>query len=68
MEKEAAAARFYKPDGDLVWRKPFPKIQIVTVEDLFKQANPLHLPFQDTSVFKKAAREKKATSQSELDL
>ncbi len=67
MIAQAASAGFYTPEGDQQWRKPFPKIQIVTVEDLFKPANPLHLPFQDTSVFKKAAREKKPVSQSELD-
>jgi site-specific DNA-methyltransferase (adenine-specific) len=68
MVAQAAAAGLYKPEGDQEWRTPFPKIQIVTVEDLFKPANPLHLPFQDTSVFKKAAREKKPGSQSELDV
>jgi len=39
-----------------------------TVADLVEPANPLPLPFQDTSVFKKAAREKKSDSQSELDV
>lgn len=68
MVSQAAAAGFYKPEGDQEWRKPFPKIQIVTIEDLFKPANPQHLPFQDTSVFKKAAREKKQDRQSELDV
>jgi len=68
MVTQAAAAGFYTPEGDQQWRKPFPKIQIVTVEDLFKPANPLHLPFQDTSIFKKAAREKKPGRQSELDV
>ncbi len=68
MVTQAASAGFYTPEGDQQWRKPFPKIQIVTVEDLFKPANPLHLPFQDTSVFKKAAREKKPDRQSEFDV
>lgn len=68
MISQAAAAGFYKPEGDQQWRTPFPKIQIVTVEDLFKPSNPLLLPWQDTSVFRKAAREKKENSQSELDL
>lgn len=67
MVTQAAAAGFYKPEGDQQWRKPFPKIQIVTVEDLFKLGNPLHLPFQDTSAFKKAKREA-TEKQSELDL
>ncbi len=63
MVTQAAAAGFYKTEYG-----QFAKIQIVTVEDLFKPSNPLHLPWQDTSVFKKAAREKKPESQSELDV
>ncbi|MGH6794709.1 MAG: DNA methyltransferase [Methylocella sp.] len=59
---QAAAAGFYKTDYG-----QFPKIQIVTVEELFGPSNPLHLPWQDTSVFKKARREKTET-QSKLDL
>ncbi len=68
MIAQAAAAGFYKPEGDQQWRVPFPKIQIVTVAQLFLPSNPLQMPWQDTSVFKKAAREKKENSQSELDL
>ena len=64
MVTQAASAGFYKPEG---WDKPFPKIQIVVVEDLFKPSNPLHLPLQDTSVFKKAKREQPKT-QTELDV
>jgi hypothetical protein len=52
MRTQAAAAGFYKTDHG-----QFPKIQIVTVEQLFGPSNPLHLPWQDTSVFKKAKRE-----------
>jgi site-specific DNA-methyltransferase (adenine-specific) len=63
MVAQAAAAGFYKPEYG-----QFAKIQIVTVEDLFKPSNPLHLPWQDTSVFKKAKRERKPDSQSELDV
>jgi site-specific DNA-methyltransferase (adenine-specific) len=62
MVTQAAAAGFYKTDYG-----QFPKIQIVTVEQLFGPSNPLHLPWQDTSVFKKAKREKTET-QSKLDL
>ncbi|MGH6834739.1 MAG: site-specific DNA-methyltransferase [Methylocella sp.] len=62
MRTQAAAAGFYKTDYG-----QFPKIQIVTVEALFGPSNPLHLPWQDTSVFKKARREKTET-QSKLDL
>ncbi|MGH6858495.1 MAG: site-specific DNA-methyltransferase, partial [Methylocella sp.] len=62
MVTQAASAGFYKTDYG-----QFPKIQIVTVEQLFGPSNPLHLPWQDTSVFKKARREKTET-QSKLDL
>src|SRR2546429_116974 len=65
MVTQAAAAGFFRPEGDQQWQKPFPKIQIVTVAQLFKPSNPLHLPLQDTSVFKKAKREKR---QNEMDL
>ena len=62
MVTQAASAGFYKTDyGN------FPKIQIITVEQLFGPANPRHLPWQDTSVFKKAKRETTET-QSKLDL
>lgn len=67
MVAQAAAAGFYKPEGDVQWSAPFPKIQIVTVAQLFQPGNPLHLPWQDTSSFKKAAREK-MDKQSEFDL
>jgi DNA modification methylase len=62
MVTQAAAAGYLKTDYG-----QFPKIQIVTVEQLFGPSNPLHLPWQDTSVFKKAKREPTAT-QSKLDL
>jgi DNA modification methylase len=62
MATQAAAAGFFKTDYG-----QFPKIQIVTVEQLFGPSNPLHLPWQDTSVFKKAKRETTET-QSKLDL
>jgi hypothetical protein len=62
MVTQAASAGFFKTDYG-----QFPKIQIVTVEELFGPSNPLHLPWQDTSVFKKAKREPTAT-QSKLDL
>jgi len=62
MVTQAASAGFFKTDYG-----QFPKIQIVTVERLFGPSNPLHLPWQDTSVFKKAKRETTET-QSKLDL
>jgi DNA modification methylase len=62
MVTQAAAAGVFKTDYG-----QFQKIQIVTVERLFGPSNPLHLPWQDTSVFKKAKREK-TEKQSELDL
>jgi site-specific DNA-methyltransferase (adenine-specific) len=62
MRTQATAAGFYKTEYG-----QFPKIQIVTVEELFGPSNPLHLPWQDTSVFKKAKREM-TEKQSEMDL
>jgi adenine specific DNA methylase Mod len=62
MVTQAAAAGFFKTEYG-----QFPKIQIVTVEELFGPSNPLHLPWQDTSVFKKAKREPTGT-QPKLDL
>jgi DNA modification methylase len=62
MVTQAAAAGFYKTNYG-----QFPKVQIVTVEQLFGPSNPVHLPWQDTSVFKKAKRETTET-QSNLDL
>ncbi len=55
MRIEASAAGLYKTEmlGD------FPKIQILTVDDLFEGRKP-HLPWVDSSVFRKAKREKQA--------
>ena len=61
MVAQAAAAGFYKTEYG-----QFPKIQIVTVEQLFAPANPLHMPWQDTSAFRKAKRE--PAKQEDLDL
>lgn len=52
MITEAAKAKFYKTEHG-----EFPKIQIVTVEQLFAPGNPIHMPWQDTSAFKKAKKE-----------
>lgn len=51
MEKEAIKAGFY----ETAYGK-FPKLQIVTIEDLFNGKKP-QLPLVDTSQFKKAAKE-----------
>ena len=67
MVAQAAAAGFYQPTGDVQWNRPFPKIQIVTVQQLFQPANPIQMPWQDTSGFKKARRETQK-NQSEFDL
>lgn len=55
MRIEAATAGFYKTEalGD------FPRIQILTIEDLF-DGRKAHLPWIDPTVFKKAKREKSA--------
>ncbi len=62
MVAQAAAAGFYRTDYG-----QFPKIQIVTVEQLFQPANPVQLPWQDTSVFRRATRQKTAR-QEEMDV
>jgi DNA modification methylase len=62
MVAQAAAAGFYKTEfGE------YPKVQIVTVSQLFQPGNPLQMPWQDTSVFKKAKREE-TDSQGALEL
>ena len=62
MVAEAAKAGFYKTDYG-----QFPKIQIVTVEQLFAPSNPIQMPWQDTSAFKKAKKEN-TEKQDKLDL
>ena len=62
MVTEAAKAGFYKTDYG-----QFPKIQIVTIEQLFAPSNPIQMPWQDTSAFKKAKKEN-TEKQNSLDL
>jgi site-specific DNA-methyltransferase (adenine-specific) len=62
MVTEATKAGFYKTDYG-----QFPKIQIVTIEQLFAPSNPIQMPWQDTSAFKKAKKEN-TEKQSKLDL
>jgi len=62
MVAQAATAGFYKTDYG-----SFPKIQIVTVEQLFSPSSPIQMPWQDTSAFKKAKKEN-TEKQNELDL
>jgi site-specific DNA-methyltransferase (adenine-specific) len=57
MRTEAAAAGFYKPEGDINYGQGFSRIQILTIEDVFAGKRP-HLPYVDPSVFRKAKREK----------
>jgi DNA modification methylase len=56
MIKGAAGAGIYKTES----QGNFPKIQIVTIEQLFAGQKP-SLPWVDTTVFKKAKREMKGT-------
>ncbi len=51
MEKEAITAGFYETDYG-----KFPKIQILTIQDLFAGKKP-HMPWLDPTAFKKAAQE-----------
>jgi site-specific DNA-methyltransferase (adenine-specific) len=62
MIVQAAAAGLYVTEYG-----KFPRIQIVEVERLFSPSNPLQMPWQDTSVFKKTSRESRV-EQTELDL
>ncbi len=62
MVAQAAAAGLYKTEYGT-----FPKIQIVAVDQLFAPVNPVKMPWQDTSAFKKAKLEK-TEKQDEFDL
>ena len=62
MVTQAAAAGFYKTEYG-----QFPKIQIVTVEQLFQPSSPIQMPWQDTSAFKQARLEN-TDKQTELKL
>jgi site-specific DNA-methyltransferase (adenine-specific) len=59
MEKEAVTAGFYQTDYG-----KFPKIQILTIEDLFAGKKP-HMPWLDPTAFKKAAQEDMNTRKQE---
>ena len=61
MRREAEAAGLYKTEYG-----GFPRIQILTIEDLFNGQKP-HMPWIDPSVFKKAKRED-TTKQGQLEL
>ncbi len=61
MVAQAASAGFYVTEYG-----KFPKIQIVEVESLFAPRNPLQMPWQDTSAFKKTCREP-TVEQGDLD-
>jgi len=62
MRVEATAAGFYESP----LHGKFAKIQILTVEDLLSGSKP-HLPWIDSSIFRKAKREK-SDKQGDLDL
>jgi DNA modification methylase len=61
MKTRAVSAGFYETEYG-----QYPKIQILTIEDLFKGVRP-HMPWIDPSVFKKAKREQ-TEKQDKLDL
>ena len=65
MVKEAAAAGFVELDlGAGTMR--FPRLQIVTIEDLLKGLRP-KMPIIDSTAFRRAKREE-TTKQQKLDL
>lgn len=59
MEKEAVTAGFYQTDYG-----KFPKIQILTIEDLFDGKKP-QMPWLDPATFRKAAREDMSAGRQE---
>ena len=59
MEKEAVTAGFYQTDYG-----KFPKIQILTIEDLFDGKKP-QMPWLDPATFRKAAREDMSAGKQE---
>lgn len=62
MVARAAAAGFYETP-----LRDFPRVQILTIEDLFDGKRP-EMPWLDPSVFKKAKQEKQDTGQGDLGL
>ncbi|MCC7266008.1 MAG: hypothetical protein IT546_01570, partial [Caulobacteraceae bacterium] len=60
MVTRAAAAGFYSAGG-----RDYPKVQILTIEQLFEGRRP-EMPWLDPSVFKKAKREAPNTGQGTL--
>ena len=62
MIARAAAAGFYSAGG-----RDYPKVQILTIEQLFAGNRP-EMPWLDPSVFKKAKREAAPDKQGALDL
>jgi site-specific DNA-methyltransferase (adenine-specific) len=69
MIARAATAGFYKPEGEFskLSGATYPKIQILTVADLFDGKKP-HMPWIDATVFKKAKVEQGGKAQGALDL
>jgi len=60
MITRAAAAGFYQAGG-----KSYPRVQILTIEELFDGKRP-HMPWLDPSVFKKAKKEQQDSGQGSL--
>ena len=69
MIVRAATAGFYKPDGEFskLSGSTYPKIQILTIADLFEGKRP-DMPWIDASAFKKAKVEPGGKAQGALDL
>jgi site-specific DNA-methyltransferase (adenine-specific) len=62
MVARAAAAGFYSAGG-----RDYPKVQVLTIEQLFDGKRP-EMPWLDPTVFKKAKREAAPSQQGALDL
>jgi site-specific DNA-methyltransferase (adenine-specific) len=62
MRTEAASAGFYHSDG---WNKDYPRLQILTVEELLSNAREVQMP-PNLTTFKQAERMKQADGQNKL--
>jgi DNA modification methylase len=65
MRSESATAGFYRSPG---WRKDYPRLQVVTIEELFKGAGINYPPAEQVNVTFKKAPLAKAKGGKQLDL
>ncbi len=63
MQREAAAAGFYRSPG---WQKDYPKIQILTIDDLMHHRADVRMP-STAITFKQAERVQEEEQQRKLE-